>query len=762
MSSNNLRHAICFACTGLSLLPNLSFANNDGITIEEVLVTAQKREQSLQDTPMAITALGETDMERKNVTDFNSFANFVPNLHIVSAQGDTTTALVAMRGTVNSNPTNLGNEGTVGVYFDGVFIAKGNGAIFEFADVERIEVLRGPQGTLYGKNTIGGAINIISSKPTGEFGGSLKFGVGTDNLFHSKGNFDLPSLGIVNIGLGELRAKVSLVTKSKDGATDNVQQSRSFTSNPISSEDRFGDIDQVNSRVALSWLISDAFTVDYSYDNSRVRGTARPFQVLEIVEGGLHDPNGGAASSLSYLELANYLEPGRVGESAADYDLKADADVEGHAINIDWSLGDMSFLGDVSIKSITASREIEQRQKADLDGSDLSLLHFDRNLDYEQFSQEFQIIGDSGPVQYVAGLYYFEEEGLYDSPRTVFGEFGFPEYKTQADMENDLKAVYGQVDWSPDSIEGLNISFGARYSEETKDMYRYAEKRGGGIDIAPTNLPTLDFSETTVMFSPSYQITEEANIYFRYSEGYRSGGYDGQSAANPGFSVPYDSELLTAYELGLKSQWLDRRLQVNAAVFLSDYEDIQIGSYDSVTFSTFTDNAAQAQITGLELEVLALISESLTVSLNYGYLDAEYDEFNAATASSGGVQDLADVAAFPYTPENTVNVGIDYSPKLFSFGEFNIHLDYSYVDDHQVGAHNAGNTPRGSIENYSLVNARISLSEIAVSDQTIEVALWGKNIFDEEYLTTTIDFQDFVAGEVGDGESYGVEASIRF
>lgn len=253
-------------------------------TLEEVVVTAQKREENLQDVPIAISALSSSDMEALRITDTNSIAAQVPNLHI--KQGVGADMSYAIRGLSNNHNANIGYEGTVGWYMDGVYFGKGMATLFDLGDVERIEVLRGPQGTLYGRNTIGGAINLVSARPSGEFGGKVKIGVGDENLVETAISLDLPSIGTEDEGLGTLAARVSYSSRERDGFTKNVPSlSLSPADAPAGTFSRFGDMDREALHVALDWNISSAFSVSYDYISSSVDDTPRLFQLIDTTPG---------------------------------------------------------------------------------------------------------------------------------------------------------------------------------------------------------------------------------------------------------------------------------------------------------------------------------------------------------------------------------------------------------------------------------------------------------------------------------------------
>ena len=753
--SSLLLSASVAAATNFGLLAS-STATAAEPMLEEIIVTAQKREQNLQDTVISITAFNTVTMDRLNVTNLEDVSHFTPNLRITSVASDASTSSIAMRGTFNRNPTDPNSENTVGVYMDGVYIGKSAGGLMELGDLQRVEVLRGPQGTLYGKNTVGGAINMIRQRPGDEFSAKLRAGAGNEGLFYSKGGIDLPGIGTVDSGLGQVRSRVSFLTRTRDGLVDNVPSTveSPVPSNPIDGASEFGDIDHWAVGVSLDWEINDAVLLSYDYDRSKI------------------DQNG-VYTQLTYAGPGNFgfLEPwaesDRNNNGSLDYKDSFDkAKIFGHALTANWRVGDFGALGEITIKSITAYRDVDSSSGYDLDGTNVSVLHFTRENDYNQFSQELQFIGSTDTLKYVVGLYYFNEEADYDSYRHVFADlFGSPDGGGRTKFDNDTKAVFGQVEWQPAALERLTLTLGGRYSEEDKETHR--EVISGDVPIIPyQKLPDLDFDEDTYLASVAWALTDNANVYAKVSDGYRSGSYDGQSRDPAIFDIPTDPEQLTAYEVGFKSRWLEDRLQVNTAVFYSDYEDMLISSWDPDTSTTRTQNAGEGKITGVELEALAQVTESLLLSFSYGYLDGDWDNYPGVDAAGNSVE-LKNIAEFPQTPENNYAVGLDYNIPFFNIGQMNFHIDYSYTDDLYIVPLSADGLTapikQARIESREMTNARLEVTDIAVGgSSTLEFAVWGKNLTDEDVERSKFDGGNAVFSEWDDPITYGADITLRF
>jgi iron complex outermembrane receptor protein len=743
---------LALACA-LAALPAVALAQEGGL--EEIVVTAQKRTESLQDTPIAISAFNAEALEQQGIADIQDLNGYVPNVQINPSPGGSTGATVAIRGSVTINPA-VTWEPTVGMYLDGAFIGKNLGGIFDVADLERIEVLRGPQGSLYGKNTVGGAINLISRRPSGELGGRLLAGIGDEGYYRVLGSLDTPAIGEMGSGLGKLSANITLQHEERDGYIENRPDpyGMPFTAPP--STDDYANIDADAGRIALLLEVTENFSARYSYDFSD-KDQNPSASVLTAVDPQFA-PDPALLPALQLLSV--YVQsPDEYPDWLSNDESRFEkSEVDGHALHLDYNLGDTGWLGEVSLKSITSYRELAWDDWLDLDGSPIDAFHSARFIDYDQTSQEFQVVGGTDAVKYVFGLYWFEENVDVDNPITFFGAFGAPTAPNAYGLEGESKAVYGQVDWKPSAAvleDRLTISVGARWTEEQKDQY---------IDHPVVTVPPFipfaaEADESWNNFAPSatvdWAFTDSVNAYIRYAEGWKSGGFNGESDNLAGFLQAYDPEEVTSVELGLKSRWLDDRLQLNAAVFSNEIEDMQLSIFVVQQAASVVDNAGKANIQGAELELLAEPVDNLQLSLNYGWLDPEYDEY-----IDGGV-DVADNRDFPYSPENTANAAVQYTLPGVAGGELVGRLDYVYVDD-RVAYPDPLQNLRSQLDSYELWNARLSLADVPVGDGSVTVAAWGKNLADEEYRTNTIPFVFWTVSYFGQPRSYGLDVSYAF
>ncbi|GAB3103698.1 TonB-dependent receptor [Aestuariicella hydrocarbonica] len=749
------RHALPLA---IVLASCGSLTHADG-AIEEVIVTAQKREQSLQDTPIAISAFDSSSLEQRGIQDVSDVGQFAPNVQIAKTPGNSTGATIGIRGSVTFNPA-ITWEPTVGMYMDGVFLGKNLGGIFDIADLERIEVLRGPQGTLYGKNTIGGAVNLITRKPSGEFSGNVKATMGNEDYYSLSTSIDTPSVELLG---GSLNTNLALLQETRDGFTRNVADPLNNPMAGPSSSDDFGNIDNQVGRFSALWS-SDRAEVQYTYDYSNNDTNPPAAQLTDVPAGAALDIGGGIL-----LPVDGVLSPYVTSDSKRSAAISSDqsryekAKTQGHALHLSWDMGELGFLGDTAFKSITAYRTMDWGDWIDIDGSPLDFFHSSRDVSYDQVSQEFQLLGQTERTHYVLGLYYFQEQGDIENLISFMSIYGFPASHNEYGMDNTSLAAFGQIDWLPSwaALEDrLTLTFGLRWTKEEKDQYI------SHPDSAVV-IPYTEADDTWTNVSPSlvasWALTDAINVYGKVSQGWKSGGFNGEATSQDTFLASYDPETVTAYELGLKSRWLDNRLQVNAAVFQNHLEDMQFSVFLSGSAGASTvDNAGQAEVTGAEIEIIAQPLDNLQLNLSYGYLDPEYKEFLEIDPASGQMADFKNQRDFPYAGRNTASLGIDYTVGSYDWGTILAHVDWSYQDDFVPYVDPALNTA-GQIKSYDLINARLSLTDIDVGNgQAIQVALWGKNLTDQDYRQNTIPFGLWTTSYFGDPRTYGLDVRYDF
>ncbi|GAC14506.1 TonB-dependent receptor [Aliiglaciecola lipolytica] len=710
---------------GLYLSSSLVYAQtteqdtDEDLGLEVIEVTAQKRVQNLQELPIAVSVFNSEAIREQGISDVEDLSLFAPNVQISETPAGSTGATIAIRGSVTINPA-ITWEPTTGVYIDGVFVSKNVGGLFDVAAIDRVEILRGPQGTLYGKNTIGGAINIITRKPAGELGGEVRVGAGNYGLSDFYVSADS---ALIN---DSLSLNFTANKRDRDGFYDNLSANSPIT--------KFKELDSLSMRFAALYEHSETLNFYYVYDSSD-KDLTPPLGQVNI-------------PSLMPDDVKSRQESAAL--DGVDFDRSKST---GHALTVTWDAGK-----DLQVKSISALRDIDYADTVDADGADLIGFHTVRRVKHEQFTQEVQFIGSTGEINYVGGLFYMTEESDADNPFTL----GFGTLNNFYGVETESMAAFAHADY--DINEKLRLTAGLRWTTEEKTLYIERPDDFSFAFFFPLARTTANdtWNNTTAMISLNYELADNIQTYGKISQGWKAGGFNGE-APNAELAIkPYDAEEVLAYEWGLKSRWLDQRLQANIAVFYNDVTDMQmsefLGAYSDI------QNAGSANISGLEVEIVAAISQNLSANFNYGLLNTDYDEFITFDVVTGLPNEVTNTAEFPYSPEKKWSIGLNYQAEI-SVGQLIVSADYSYVDDH-FPYHNQPSADFTRIASYSIFNARITLSEIAGSN--FDLAVWGKNILDEEYRINGLPVADatgtFIGGlnYYGNPATFGVELSYRF
>lgn len=731
----------------------------------EIVVTAQRREERLVDVPISVSAVNAAALDRAQVRTVTDIGNVVPNIQINETVGNTYGPLITIRGLSPSADTSLARDQPVGIYLDGVPIGKSTGAAFDIVDLERVEVLRGPQGTLYGKNTIGGAVNLVTRKPTGEFGGQVSGNYGTYGQFVGKLSVDLPEVAGFSL-------KLSGITKQNDGYYRNSATGQNF-----------GEQDLWGGRIDLQWQPSASFKALYSYDITNSKGT--PSQLALTAATG--------AGSVAFINamLAPYVVSGRTRTTAANSAERSDFETTGHALTLEWQPG----LGDLTLKSITARRTAKTRSMSDFDGSPIDLLRFTLNNDYEQFTQEIQALGTIGDFKYTVGGFYLDDNYDVWNPRWNFQFGGNSVYDvSMRGGKGKSYAGYAQLGWTPSALEErLTVSVGARYTREEKVAYELllantnyrldpahpnsgvfvrdaagnpitrsgqspVGARPGAGGIGYTDLIPLENDGVWTRFTPEfnvlYKIQPDFSIYGRVASGFKSGGINDTAATNAAFLTTYNPEKLTSFEGGFKYAGWSGRFRLNGAVYHSIYKDFQAGVFVPNLVTTNIINAGEAQFTGVEFDGALRPVDSLTINFGGGYINARYTDFILPDGT-----DVTDSYVFPRVPEWNWQLGAFHRVDI-GFAMLETSANYSWRSSQYTGI---TADPRSQLPSYGMLNARLALTGIELGNgSTLELAAWGKNLTDKEYLVSAINLQVLTVAQYGDPLSAGVEARIKF
>lgn len=732
-----------YSALGALLLTNPSLHAQQKVDIEEIIVTAEHREASLQDTEISMTAFSADAIDELGISNGLDLFGQAPNVNVQPYQGGRSGLSFSIRGIVNAETLITFDPG-VSVYIDNVLIAKNVGSQLDVAELERIEILRGPQGTLYGRNTMGGAVNYITRKPVDAFEAKVKTTVGDYGRWDVRGMANLPLLGSDNAA-GELNLRVSAATINRDGIQENDLNGPGIT-------DEFGTMDRQVGLVQLQLRPTDKLSVLYSYDITRI-------DEIPLVPWATVTSDVGAGPQFEAFvepDESDYPESGRFDAT----NNTSVTDVDGHAVTLDWSLAD-----NLSLISITGYREMENYGAAESDGTPIPGLVTEDLQSLESLSQELRLVGGSEKIDFTAGMFLWDEEG--DVYNTVIAFGGPTPSNAVAKYTNEAWAIYGQLTYHVS--EQLSVTGGARFTKEERTMNKanlsalrdkpiYYDGYVNEPGVDPDNIfpkASKDFDNTSWLLSVGYDWTDNIMTYGKISTGFQSGGFNVRDTRKAAFTEGFDDETLTSYEVGIKST-LNKRVVLNAAAFLGDYEDKQVNVFDEDTLGNVRQNA-DVEIWGVELEVLANLTENWQLGLGYGHLNSDFTKFNDLDGN-----DVSDSSNFTYAPDNTANGHIAYQYP-FDVGMLRARLDWSYRDDMNFLA--PAPEPNAS-EAFHLFNARVSLEQIeGPKDTQMRVSFWAKNLTDEGYWTSGVNVLNSLGLAFnlwGEPRTMGVDFEVLF
>lgn len=739
--------------------------------LEEIMVVAQRREEDAQLTPISIATFNSEALETLGITSLSDIGSQVPNFNIDTFPASNQTLRLFIRG-VGITDVQITQDPAVGVYLDGVYLARSSGLAADVADLERIEVLRGPQGTLYGRNTTGGALNLVTKRPNSE---AVEFsqvlGTGNRNRQYSKTSLNLP--------IGQDHAvKFAALSEGLDGFIDNDGPGKDW-----------GDRKAEAYRFDWRWDISETVTLDYSWDKSRIESVnyTPQAQVPGVETGSPADP--AVRSSRRFVDY-------RI-DRVSNLDttvplLPTDTDIEGHGLNIEWQLPDIG----ITLKSISAYREMSDYSYVDfasgaseeyrVDFQDITIgeltpspINFPSTrveLDHEQFSQEFQAIGEVGSFfEYTVGLYYFEEKAREDS-LPLHHIFSFPLLELDdiansvnvrgedIGIDNKALAIFGQFTYTPDiTDERLHFSIGWRRSEDERSVDRLFLQDSyldlGTAVIGPIQRINFsadasnDFSDDSFSAMVEFDWTEDFHAYGKYVEAYKSGGYNIRDPDPVYFSEGFEEEKNRTIEFGFKGELLNSALRVNGNIFYSEFEDLQLNFLIPDTISdTRVFNSGAANIHGFETQIISVPWYGLFLRLDYAYLENDVDD--VIDPFTGMPRSFA----LSNAPRHSGTLNIDYILPPMSFGEIAINVNYNYVGERD------GKNGILFRDEFDLLNGRVALSKIPMLKGEVTVSAWIKNALDEEYVSYAIDNLPHSNRGVlwGESRSYGIDLKYEF
>ena len=678
--------------------------------IEEVIVTAQIREENFQDVAVTGSVFGEAVLDNERFLEMDDIGRFTPGLLVSNFNNSSPN--FAVRGAMNTF-SQAGASKPVGVFMDDVFIPRNSAAAFQLFDVRQISVLRGPQGTLFGRNVTAGAIQIYTTDPSLEQT-EVRSRIGT-------GNFGLvEASGLVSGPLGDrAAAKLSLGYQQRDG----------FNRDRFSGQE-LEDLDSLTLRGSLLFTPGDRLKITLNGDYTRDENGGKGYSFVSSLDGSDRSADDGNIRT-SELRVPQAYE----------------RDIAGVSAHFDW------LVGAGTVQSITAYRQSDSREFYSLGASDVTLpavtVQFlkDDNDEPTSFSQELRFVSDVGDrLDYVLGAYFYSEETdrfLGDVLLGAGGNARFVDRQFDVVAETSSYALYGDISYR--FGDAFEISLGGRYTSEKKEVsVDFVDNNNGANNFATS--PDSDFQEFTPRITASWFVNDSVTLFASRTEGFTAGGFNTETNNVQAIELGFEPENIIAYELGMKSQWADDRVTVNATLFQQDYEDKQEGFLlPGSFFSIF--NASQATMEGLELELSWAVSSALLLRSSYSYLDATYDEFvipGGADFSGNRLQQA---------PEHSFSLLLDYS-KPIGRTTLTAGLSYTYQDDYFTGA---SNIPNFLIDSYSLINGRLGWEW---GEGKWAIQAWGKNLMDEDFVRIR-GTSGAIAEYFGPPRTYGLTLTYR-
>jgi len=738
--------------------PAASTANataDQDVAGNDIVVTARRTSERLQDVPVAVTAFGGAALATRNVDTLDQIAKYTPNIRFDGAaalSGGNYNATVFIRG-VGQNDFAIFSDPGVGFYVDDVYYARSIGGVMDAVDIDSVQVLRGPQGTLFGKNTIGGAVLINTAQPD--------LNTTTGRVEATYGRFDrIDAKGAINIPIvSDVAAlRISGASLNRDG----------YVKRLLDGETQ-GDRSAQMVRAKLRIRPNPALTIDLGADYTRARETSAPSDLLAVgnapgVTGipflvnynrfvaptlGIVAPNGQHTLNPSFI-TASPFETWAGGPNDNDLDL--------------WGVqGTVAYdLGSATLKSITAYRDLKAYFTRDGDNTPFVFRQTTNRDKQWQFSQELQLTGKAldDRLSYVVGAYYFKEKasdiatadlaiGL--QPPLAPPPFT-PAVFIQNYTDNRSYAAYGQLDY--EIVPRLSVTVGGRYTSDKKIFTSINTRQRDNVKFVDVT-KSASFKKFTPRLGLNYKANEDLLLYGSFSRGFKQGGFNGRPLANAGEVTQYAPETLDTYEAGVKAQWLDGALTTNLALFHSIYNDIQLTVNQTPT--NFVANAAKGKIDGFELETVMRPARWFTFNAAVGYLDTRY---TAVGQGLGPTQILPITLAshFVKAPKWTVTTGAEVSHEFANGGKMAFRADLS---SYSRIYHDVANSPLATDDGYSLLNARLSYT---LPGQAIQLSVFGTNLTNALYLVSGNVSGAFGLAEASYGRprEWGISASYRF
>lgn len=695
--------------------------------LQTIVVTAERHRQNIQHVPVAVTAITSAQITRQGITSVNNLDAAAPGLvleHNVSSSAPT----ISIRGTFNNDPS-LFIDSPVAIYVNGVYYGKTAGAVFDLIDLQRIEVLRGPQGTLYGRNAFAGAINFITHKPSGIFNGRAQVTLGNFNERMGKVYMDLPAADLG--ALGKFKMSVGGRVDRRDGW---------FNTTPGSSVSQMNNQHSQSGFVDLLLDVSPNLSFNYRFDHHKQDQNPNYAQVIR-------------SDILQDFGIPGIVaHQGRQTTGGVNAPVADDMTMNGQSFTAKWQIGEHNTL-----KYIYGWRKMERQQNLDLDGTILPFGMAQEHNKYRMRSNELQWLGKTDKFNWIIGLYRFDDTGFTHDPQSYF--FGAAKTNLTYGFSTTSKAAYGQLNYHPDKHWTLTV--GVRRTED--DRTGYETDASSGYQFVNFSGKTSD-SATTPMASIAYRFNPEVMVYARYAKGFKGGGFNGQATSQAAASTPYGPEFKKSYELGVKSTLFNHKLRLAADVYYEKNSGLQ----ETVAFSgkhqttgTNIVNVGTSHDKGFELQMTARLSSNFSLRANYAYTKVKYEKYMVLG------QNVADNRTVAGAPQNTFSLVADATFARTSYGVWRGMLDYSYIDSFYPGAGWIVPPPGApsardafTPANHNL-NLKVSLGGMNWGGNvTGKIAFWVHNATDNDHIDGKINFGpsfgNLLLGYYNEPRTYGI------
>jgi iron complex outermembrane recepter protein len=735
-------------------------SDSDQGGIREIVVTAQKRKESIQDVPVAVSALDSTALAQSAVEDIRDLAGRVPSLVVDIVNAGPSAAAISIRG-ISFEDIEKSFDPAVGVVVDGVFVGTNTGQLLDAFDLESIEVLRGPQGTLFGRNTIGGVISVRRSRPTGEFGVKGSIGYADYNSWRGRLTVNTPEIGSV------LALKGFVAWDKTDGFLRNITQNR-----------RSGNDETLSIGATAQIKPSDNITALVTYEHFRQRGETQSTSVSETGKDLICRAIPGAGGTvIRPFAPANQCD--RIARGDNLYEVFGNI-AEPVSFDVDRLSAEITVdIGAFELVSITGWQKSDESVRQDFDSTSINFFDTLRNQDYEQFSQEVRLEGDlSDQINLLLGAYYFNSSYFLNQTTNI----GFLARTATQRSGVDSKSYAGFADVKFKLSDRFNLGIGGRYTRDKKSFVsNFGLNVTGACPVgifgitAPDCVGDRSFGKFTWRASADYELADNKLIYASYSTGFRSGSFNGR-AATPAAKGPYEPELVKAYEVGLKADWLDRRLRTNIALFRTDYTNKQEEIVEATPppfnainpQQTVVRNAASARINGLEVEMIAKPSDSITFFGSFSYLDAKYRRFLRDVTGDLVLDDVSTLN-LRRAPKFSWSAGFDFTKELGS-GEFSLSPIFRFTDKYSTCLIENRPVTLGAVTNDTrcdtgpreILDVTASYT-LAMGSGEAKVSLFARNLLDDRGIGATLPVSGlFTFSSLRPPRQFGGELQFKF